>query len=301
MRDNPWGNDMRVSTLLIAAMFACAALPARAGDLYAYDASAPLNPVFGKERVVAKGVVAQDVHFTSTTGHVVTGEIVHGKAAKSRPAILFVHWLGEPKTTNHTEFEPDAIALARHGAVSLLIDTMWAKDDWFDTVGKDASADGPLVEAQVIDLRRALDLLLDQPGVDPKRVAYVAHDFGAMFGALMANVETRPTAWTLMAGVPTLAEWYRFGKTKHAWRDYEGYAAAMGRYGITDGLGKLGGKRVLLQFATKDYFISQEKAFAFIGAVPGAKTAIFYDTDHALALPEAAADRDGWLEKALAR
>ena len=193
-----------------------AAPPVRTSERYAYDASAPLSPVFGTQRVLATGVVARDVRFTSTTGDVVTGEIIQGKVSKSRPGILFVHWLGEPKTTNHTEFEPDAIALARHGAVSFLIDAMWSKDGWFDTVGKDAAKDGPLVEAQVIDMRRALDLLLAEPGVDRNRVAFVAHDFGAMFGALMANAETRPKAWVLMAGVPTLAQWYRFGKEKRA-------------------------------------------------------------------------------------
>src|SRR5258707_606976 len=136
---------MRISTLLFAATFVCAAVPAGAAELYSYDASVPLKPVLGAVRVVAKGVVAQDVRFTSTTGDVVTGEIIRGKVSKSRPGILFVHWLGEPKTTNHTEFEPDAIALARKGAVSLLVDTMWSRPDWFDTVGKDAAQDGPLV------------------------------------------------------------------------------------------------------------------------------------------------------------
>lgn len=290
---------MKIHFALLTLTLVAAALPARADGLYSYDASMPMAPVLGAARTLETGVIAQDVRFTSPTGHTVMGEIVRGTRKGKHPGVLFVHWLGEPKTTNHTEFEPDAIALARRGAVSLLIDAMWSAPDWFDTVGTDAVKDGPLVEAQVVDIRRALDLLLAQGGVDAAHVAFVAHDFGAMFGALMANVETRPSSWVLMAGVPTLAEWYRFGKAKHALPDYAGYAAAMARYDITGGLAKLSGKAVLFQFAAKDYFIAEAEAFAFIGAVPGAKTAIFYDTDHALTVPAAAADRDGWLAKQL--
>jgi len=286
-------------SLAILTVLLCAALPARAADLYSYDASVPMAPVLGAVRTLETGVTAQDVSFTSPNGHTVTGEIIRGPKKGQHPGLLFVHWLGEPETTNHKEFEPDAVALARHGAVSVLIDAMWAAKDWFDTVGADAAKDGPLVEAQVIDIRRALDLLLAQDGVDAGRIAYVAHDFGAMFGALMANAETRPQSWVLMAGVPTLAAWYRFGKAKHALPDYAGYAAAMARYDITGGLGKLGGKRVLFQFAAKDYFIPQSEGLGFIGAVPGAKTALFYDTDHALAIPVVRADRDAWLMKVL--
>jgi cephalosporin-C deacetylase-like acetyl esterase len=290
---------MLLRSALFAAGVLCAVLPARAADLYSYDPSVPLAPVLGTERAVAAGVVAQDVSFTSPTGHTVTGEVVRGTAKGSHPGILFVHWLAEGPTANHTEFEPDAIALARKGAVSVLIDTMWAAPGWFDTVGPDAAKDGAGVEAQVIDIRRALDLLLAQEGVDPRRIAYVAHDFGAMFGALMANADHRPAAWVLMAGVPSLAEWYRFGKAKHALPDYDGYARAMARYDIVGGLHALAGKPVLLQFAQKDYFIPQADADAFAAAVAGDKTVKTYDADHQLAVPAALADRDVWLAQHL--
>ena len=44
---------------------------------------------------------------------------------------------------------------------------------------------------QVKDLRRALDVLLAQPNVDPARVAFVGHDFGAMYGVLEAANDKR--------------------------------------------------------------------------------------------------------------
>ena len=45
---------------------------------------------------------------------------------KGRVGLLWVHWLGEPATTNRTEFLDEAIQLASSGVVSLLVDTLWS-------------------------------------------------------------------------------------------------------------------------------------------------------------------------------
>ena len=50
------------------------------------------------------------------------------------------------------------------------------------------------------DVRRALDVLLAQPGLDKSRVAIVGHDFGAMWGALAAPADPRVTHFVYMAG-----------------------------------------------------------------------------------------------------
>jgi fermentation-respiration switch protein FrsA (DUF1100 family) len=282
--------------LFALAMFGTCA-SAQADALYSYDTAAPLAPIYGAARKVSPGVIAQDVSFTGASGHRVTAEIVRGTAKGQHPGLLFVHWLGDPKTTNHTEFEADAIALARKGGVSLLVDTMWADPKWFDSVGPDAKTDGAQVEAQVIDLRRSLDMLLAQKQVDANRIAYVGHDFGAMFGALLAGADSRPKTFVLMAGVPTLVEWYRLGKDKLP--DLAGYTTAMAPYDVSGGLHALSGRKLLFQFATKDGYVPEAKALAFIGAAAGPKTAIFYASDHDLAVPEALADRDGWLIRQL--
>jgi len=67
--------------------------------------------------------------------------------------ILWVHWLGDPATTNHTEFAADARALAERGATSVLVDAMWAQPNWFET-GRSPATDACDVPRQVIALRR---------------------------------------------------------------------------------------------------------------------------------------------------
>jgi len=177
--------------------------------------------------------------------------------------VLFVHWLGDAPTTNHTEFEADAIALAKRGVTSVLIDAMWSRPDWFDKVGVSAEADIAQAKAQLGDLSAALDLLERQKGVDPHRIAYVGHDFGAMFGALLAGDDPRPSYVVLMAGVPTLSEWYLLGKT-HPQKD--AYVRALDALDITASLGRSKAKAFLFQFAAHDHYIAADRAAAFAAA-----------------------------------
>jgi dienelactone hydrolase len=284
------------SIVLAFALFAAGAAPAAEPPAFAYQSSAPLEAVYGPTRTVEKGVSARSVSFRSE-GRRVTGEIISGAAAGSRPGVLFVHWLGEPKTTNHTEFEKDAIALARRGATSLLIDTMWSEGEaWFDKVGISAEADLKQAAGQVVDIRRGLDLLEAQKGVDPARVALVGHDFGAMFGVLAAGADSRPRLLVLMAGVPTFSEWYLLGK-KHP--DREGYVRAMSALDTGPALNRAKARAVLFQFSAKDRYISAERAALFSATSILPRGAFYYDVDHSLDTPAAFADRQAWLVEQL--
>jgi dienelactone hydrolase len=259
--------------------------------------AAPPAIEYGPERALGPGVTARDVRFASPTGHLVTGEILTGAGPGPHPAVLFVHWLGDPRTTNHTEFEPDAIALARRGATALLVDAMWSAPGWFETIGKSADADARATLDQVADLRRALDALAAQPGVDPGRIAYVGHDFGAMAGALLACADARPRWYVLMAGTATLSEWYLLGKTAP-----DGYAARLDTdLDLEAALSRSKAQGFLFQYAAHDHYIPADRAALLIAAAPLPKGVFWYDADHALGVPGALADREAWLSETLWR
>lgn len=68
-----------------------------------------------------------------------------------------------------------SVALAAKGVTSVLVDSMWStvvngKQDWFSKV-RTTDTDYQHSIDQVVDLRRALDLLTAQSGVDPADVA----------------------------------------------------------------------------------------------------------------------------------
>lgn len=214
------------------------------------------------------------------------------RVPKPAPGVLWVHWLGEPATTNHTEFVDDARALAVHGVVSLLVDMPWSQPKWFESVRK-PETDYADVVAQVVSLRRALDCLSTMPGVDPARIAYVGHDFGAMDGALLLAADERPRYAVLMAPTLSFWEWYLLGPQP---ADQAAYVAQMSAFDLPRWLPRGHQRATLLQFANDDNYVSQATALAFRNAVPDTdRTLKRYATDHALADPQAAADRRAWL------
>lgn len=228
------------------------------------------------------------------------------------PAILWGHWMmdGSP-LRNRREFLDEALALARSGVVSLLIDTPMVrhgykgksiKDDplgWAEQYAEDE-------QQYIIDLRRGVDLLISRHQVDRHRIAYVGHSFSAHSGAILAGVDKRICCFVLMAGEfndeamvrgatsGDLLKWKQaLGAEKvdqyleeYAWDDPANFV------GHTDG------KNIFLQFASGDQ-VSREQAQKSLDAFSARdKKMELYDAPHAL---NAAArlDRDRWLQQHL--
>jgi fermentation-respiration switch protein FrsA (DUF1100 family) len=242
------------------------------------------------------GVVVSNIAFTSTTGHTVTGVVVRGLGNTPHPGVLFVHWLGDDaETTNHTEFENDAVALAKRGVTSLLIDAMWAQPDWYEKI-RGFDSDYANSVAQVIDLRRSLDELLAQPHIDASRVAYVGHDFGSMYGAVLAGVDPRPQWFVLMAGTTTFSEWYLLGPKPP---DVNAYTASMEPLDPLPYLSRATARGFFFQFSAHDKYITPEHEFAFYSAAPLPRAMALYNIDHSLRTPAAVSDRLAWLAEKL--
>lgn len=213
------------------------------------------------------------------------------------PAVLWVHWLGEPATTNHTEFAADAQALAATGVISMLVDMPWSNPDWF-SAGRTTSSDAADTVANVVALRRALDILVALPSVDPARIAYVGHDFGAMDGALLLAVDPRPQFAVLMAPTLSFWEWNLLGAQP---RDPAAYVTQMSGFDLPGWLARGRQRATLLQFGKNDIYVSRATAAVFRNAVPDRdRTYKMYDADHALDIPAAHVDRLAWLMKHLA-
>lgn len=133
--------------------------------------------------------------------------IPHGKGPF--PAVIWGHWLqrGSP-LANKDEFLEEALLLARAGVMSVLVDAPPARHEYVPEKDSMAAArqQGDDTAHQVIDLRRAIDLLHVRRDVDFKRIAYVGHSWDADVGAIMAGVETRLCCYVLMAGSYSLEE-----------------------------------------------------------------------------------------------
>ena len=267
----------------------------KAARLFAYESVAfDLKEDSVKEQ---DGVTIRDVNYAAYTAP--RGRI---KAYLVRPArngrcagVLFFHWLGEPNG-NRNQFLDEAVALAKQGTVSLLIQGYfpWA------VAPHDGETDRQRVIDETIEVRRALDLLLSQPQVDRKRVGYVGHDYGAMYGALVAGVEKRVKAYVLMAGVGSFSDWsldYWLAKTAAPGK--EAYRQAMKTVEPISHISHVAPASLLFQFANTDKYIAKAAATAFFDAASQPKQILWYDSKHDLNVEAARNDRREWLTKQL--
>lgn len=137
--------------------------------MYEYDSRAPLDL---KEHGAQDrdGLKALDVSYLSPKGGRVPAYIVIPPGKGKFPGVIFMHPAG--RGVGRSYFLDEAIALSKQGAVSILIDSPFARPSpqpLFALTERDR--DG--IAQCVIDLRRAVDALISRGAVDKRRIGYI--------------------------------------------------------------------------------------------------------------------------------
>ena len=267
-------------------------------QLLAYDTAAPLNlKVVGTER--RDGAVVEDVTFEGV-GETIQAYVVRPEAGAGPFAgVLFVHWFEPPHpTSNRTQFLDEARALARRGVVSVLPATFWSDPERYKARRWQTDFDNSVTQAK--NLRRALDVLASRPGVDASRLALVGHDYGAMFGALIAAVETRPKAYVLIAGTSRFPDWYLFGSSTGvpAGEDLTRFRERLALIDPVTALARAKGS-FFLQFGEDDKYTPRDNFITFYNAAPAPKRIATYPSGHAMTADIIRHDRTVWLAEQL--
>jgi dienelactone hydrolase len=183
---------LRAAVPLLAAL---AAVPACAQDelplhLFAYDRAAPLelqsSPI-GTEG----GVAIHQVSYASPKGGRATGRLFVPQGGGPFAGVVLAH--GMPG--NAEAFTGRGVYIARHGAVVIAIDAPFNRREGppMTFTPRDSVEQVQLI----VDLQRAVDVLLARPDVDPARLAYVGRSYGGATGALFAGVERRLKTYIL--------------------------------------------------------------------------------------------------------
>ncbi|MBZ0320457.1 MAG: acetylxylan esterase [Anaerolineae bacterium] len=266
--------------------------------LFNYDADIPLDiQEIGLED--RDGVAIHDITFAnSIDDEPVAAYLVVPPGDGPFAAVLYVHWLGGRSSSNRGQYLDEAITLAGQGVVSLLIDTAWTDAETF--WDKDADHDAAVSVKQVIEIRRALDVLAAQPQVDPERIGIVAHDFGAMYAAVAAAVDGRVKTLVLLAGTPYLSDWFvPYGGGRLSSDEQPAYIEAMNPYDPIFYVSHLAPASVFFQFGEFDNFVPDEKAQEFFDAASEPKQMTIYADAHQLFLEDDDVDRLAWLTEHL--
>ena len=271
--------------------------------LFDYDAKQPLNIQDQVVEEFADGTL-HDITYTSPKGGPVDAYLVVPKGKGPFAAILFGHW----GNGSRTEFIPEAKIYAKAGAVSLLPDYPWDRaQPWYKSVDH---IDKPELDRDteiqaVIDLRRGIDLLLARPDVDPERLAYVGHSYGAQWGSILSAVDRRMKTSVLVAGGAQVGDVYLrstnpglvdFRQTQPAGQ-LEKYCDVVGQIDAIHFVGHAAPIPLLLQFANFEQYFDKTSMQHYISAASDPKKVIYYDTGHDVNDFQAFSDRYDWLAK----
>lgn len=278
-----------------------------------YDQSLPvaITEVGKREQ---DGVTIRDITYRSPAkgADPVLAYIVTPPASEDAPkppfaGVLWVHWF-EPRDqhSNRDQFLDEAIILAREGVVSVLPDGFWSTTPakWYARPGyvwkTDFEHDRDLSIRQVNEIRRGLDLLLAQEHVDKERIAFVGHDFGAMYGAVMAGFDRRVQGYVLMAGTYSFSDWFMYG-SKLEPDEQKAYIEKMKVLDPTRWIKDAAPAKLYFQFAHSDYYIPERAAMVFFDAASEPKEIAWYDAQHDLKDIENDSGRDrlNWLRAQL--
>jgi len=257
---------------------------------YNDDSAVTVNAVSSEQR---GDVTVRDLTFSPGPGREIKAYLVVPRGNGPFAGILWVHWLGEEKS-NRTQFLDEAVALAPKGTVSLLVDAMWSDPQWFANRNPEKDYENSI--RQVIELRRAVDLLLSQSNVDNTRIGFVGHDYGAMYGMLMAGVDQRINTFVFIAATQSLNDWAFLGpqpKSKAA------YLKQNSNLELTDYLRQVRNASKLFQFGKGDFYVSQADAAILFAAATEPKQRKMYEASHKMESNEIVKDRDEWLVKQL--
>jgi len=223
-------------------------------------------------------------------------EIIRPEKEGSYPVILYVHWY-EPEShdSNRSQFVEEAKEMARSGTICLLIETLWSDFDFFLKRTQDDDKQNSIDE--VVNIRRAMDFLLSQPGVDSKRFAYVGHDFGGMYGVLAGSLDQRPTHYVIMAATPRFPDWYLYlPKLEGDVRDV--FIKQMSAIDPIAHVQNLSPASIFFQFGMDDPHVPRERAEEFFTTTQEPKEMKWYEAGHGLN-PTATEDRKSWLREKL--
>jgi dienelactone hydrolase len=228
-----------------------------------------------------------DVLYVGADGRV-TGLLVEPAAGDLQPAVIMLG--GLPGTRR--DLLPRALDLANAGVISLLIDAPFARAQRIGpgTQPLNFTDQDRAEQIQlVVDLRRAMDLLVARPGVDQNAIGFLGSSYGASIGGLFAGVEPRLAASVLESGDGGLVSHFAalgdaspLAALTPAARD--AWIAAMDPIEPVYFVGNATGP-VLFQAGTQDTVTTPIEAAGFAAAGNAQSSRSWYDSGHGLSEP----------------
>jgi pimeloyl-ACP methyl ester carboxylesterase len=170
--------------------------------LFDYDKTEPLRWKSDRIQDTANCTV-DEASFRVAEDHVADLLIISkpDNTLSRKPVIIFQHWGGG----NKTFFKKEAVAFAEKGFLCISLNAPWHWKTLADTASF-FNTYPKFIRLSVIAIRRLIDSLSRNQGIDRRNIYYIGHSYGATLGGLLAGIEPRIKGGVLMAGLPNISK-----------------------------------------------------------------------------------------------
>jgi uncharacterized protein len=256
--------------------------------LFDYDRRLPLATTTQQTWQEADGITAALISYASPKGGQVPALLLVPSGRGPFAGVIVQH--GMPATKE--SMQSTGIDLARTGAVVILIDAP------FNRPQHDGGRSQPLTFTPrdrdeqiqlIVDLRRAVDLLIARPDVDKARLAYVGGSYGAGMGGLLAGLEHRLKAYVLAAGAGGLVSHFTGPNGTYTQelqslpaKQRQRWLQAMRPIEPINFVGRAAPAALLFQAGTRDELVPQQATRRYYQAASQPKQLRWYAAGHGL-------------------
>jgi dienelactone hydrolase len=257
-----------------------------------YDAGAALG-VQSRQVATGRAGSIQDLSYASPRGGRVPALLVLPARKGKHPAVVLMHGSGGDRR----ELLGLAATLAARGIVGMTIDSPVAR---LQTRTLPAGVAGvrrrsALLEQEVVDLRRAVDVLRARPEVDPARLGFLGFSAGARSGAILSGVEPRIGSFVLISGGADPVSAYVKGAAPALRKQI---VPLLQEVDPLRWIGKARPNTIYFQDGKRDEIVPRRALVALIRAAPKPQRVRWYATGHSPNGPEQA-EALAWLGERL--
>ncbi len=154
----------------------------------------------------------------------------------------------------------------------------------------------------IIDDRRAIDVLMARPDVDPERIAYLGVSYGGAMGGLLAGVEDRLQAYVLIVGDGGLVTHVTNPEnltmsSSEFFEGFESWIDSMWPIEPIHFVSHASPAPLLFQNAVRDQYVNVGDAIRYQETASDPKHVIWYDSEHWPLPDQVFSDNARWLQQ----
>jgi dienelactone hydrolase len=178
-----------------------------------------------------------------------------------------------------------AMPVARQGAIVLALDAPFARRDKNNPLSFTPRDSADQVQL-IVDLQRAVDVLVARTDVDPARLGFIGISYGGAMGALLAGIERRIGAYALLVADGGLAAHFKdeqaLGRPPLSKAEWCRWFDALEPIASTRFIGRAAPARVLFLWGKQDQIVPPKLANELYRAAGDTKEQRWYDSGHGL-------------------